>query len=97
MTMILESRTLTVPAAGETVFALRRAPWSVAVFPGAGATAKVEISASSPALIASDPGSARWIELEAALTDDTFVAFPSPATGLRVSSSVGATVVEVVQ
>lgn len=95
--MILESRTLTVPAAGEAVFALKRAPFSVAVFPAAGASAKLELSASPLALIENDPGSARWIELEAALTNDTFVAFPSPATGLRVSSSVGATVVEVVQ
>lgn len=93
--MIIESRTLTVPAAGQAVFALKRAPWSVAVFPGAGATASVEISASSPASIAADPASARWVELETGITDESFVAFPGPATALRLKSSGGETVFEV--
>lgn len=95
--MLLQSRTFNVAAGASVVFPLERAPFSVAVFPAAGASAKLELSASSPTVIENDPGSARWVELEAALTTDTLIAFPSPATGLRVSSSVGATVVEVVQ
>lgn len=85
-----------VAGASETV--LRpRAPFTIAVHPGAGATAAIALTATPSATLRATPEAARWIDLETGITDATLVTFPGPVTGIRLSSAGGETVFEVVQ
>lgn len=74
-----------------------RAPFTVAVHPAPGAAATIEVSATPTALLRADPAAGRWVVLEAGVAAPMLVSFPGPVTGLRLSSTGGATVFEVVQ
>jgi len=83
----------TTVAAGESVVLTpRRAPFSLSVVPGDGGSATAAVTASDP----TDPA-ATWHDLaEAAATEATLYAFPSPVTGVRVSATDAAATVELV-
>ncbi len=84
-------------ASGEHVVIMKpRAPVTIAIFPGDGAVASVDVSATPSAAIRSGAEQARWVNLETGITDSTMVVFPGPLTSLRLSSAGGTTQFEVV-
>jgi hypothetical protein len=74
-----------------------RAPFSIAVHPGAGATASIALTATPTATLRATPEAARWIDLETGIVDATLVTFPGPVTAIRLTSAGGETVFEVAQ
>lgn len=85
-------------AAGASKTVLRpRAPFTVAVHPGAGATAAIALTATPSVTLRATPEAARWIDLDTGITEATLVTFPGPATAIRLVSVGGETVFEIAQ
>lgn len=67
------------------------APWTACLFPAAGATATVQISAT-PLHIGGIPvpeGDMRWVDLQTNIAEPTSVTFPGPVMAVRVLATGG--------
>jgi integral membrane sensor domain MASE1 len=79
-------------AAGSAVgIVMPGTPWTVCVFPAAGATASVQITATPlfNAEVAVLENDLRWVDLQTNLSDPTAITYPGPVTALRVSAAGG--------
>lgn len=81
-----------VISAGTTIrIEMPGAPWTACVFPDAGATASIQISAT-PLFNAGQPMAEeemRWVDLQTNLSEQTAVTYPGPVTAVRVSAIGG--------